>query len=167
MHIVQKSAASVPESKIVFYKDGGVAAPLKPGYALCYDVTEDLTPQTGEFDELVRGNVVVRPTTANRELFAGIVKKIHKRTGTGTDYSGFVEIYTPKSGTFVKALVGVNSTRATTVMTPVNNQFYLGADASTDIASDYSRNSVGLFVDETDATLTATPANRLVMLLGI
>ena len=165
MHTIQRNAGTVPSTKIVYYKDNGVGEALKPGYALCYDIAEDLTPQGEEFGEMVRGIVVIKPATANLEFFAGIVKKVHQRLDNGigsTDYSGFVEVYEPKYGTFVDAFCGANIV-VTEPLVPVDGQWWLVPAATTDIAQDWPIAGVGQAA-VTDATLTATPANALVML---
>jgi hypothetical protein len=163
MLTVQRNAGVEPLTKIVFYKNGAVNAPILPGYALCYDIAEDLVPQAGEYGELQRGSVVVRPATANLEFFAGIVTKVLQRVGTGTDYSGFVEIAVPRFGTLVKAFCKSNATSAATVLLPVNDLFSLATDgvATADL---YSRRSCAIAGETADTSVTA--ANKWTWLLG-
>jgi hypothetical protein len=164
MLVVQKDAGSILITKRVYYKDGGVGLPLKPGYALCYDHTEDLVPQAGEFDEMKRGIVCVRPATANLEHFAGIVVKVLNRQGTGTDFSGFVEIATPNAGSFLPAFCNVNATTGVTALQPQNGQFSLAADATAGIADNYSRRTAAVAMETKDTSVT--PSNALVRLIG-
>ena len=164
MHTVQRDAKSVPTTRIVYYHDGGVAAPILPGYAVCYDIAAPLVPAGDNFKERTRGAQVVQPATANLLFFAGIVKKVHERMGSGTDYSGFLEIYEPKYGSFVQALVGENVVVGS-VLVPVDGEFHLILAATTDIAEDVPIGAVGR-ATEIDATLTATPAKTPIMFAG-
>lgn len=163
--LVQHHAKSVVETKIVFYKDGGVGEELKAGYALCYDHTEDLTPQGAEFDELIRGSVCVRPATANLEYFAGIVTKILSRTEPHslTDFSGFVEVAVPRRDTFIKAFCNLNATLGQALVA-TNNSFALTLDGFAGIADSYSRRTAAVALETLDTSVT--PGNALVKLVA-
>lgn len=154
MHVVQKGLGPIPETFEAYYLDGGDGA-IAVGNVVCYKHDEDMTAQAGEFDELERFKVVVKPKTANLDFFAGVIVGITRRVGTGTNYSSFVRIQRLKHGAVAKALVKANATAASTVLKPVNDSWALEADATTDIATQLSRWSTAIAGETANTSSTA------------
>lgn len=129
MTIVQRRLGVPPEFFIAYYNDTGDGA-IAVGDNVCFSHDEDLAPQTGEFSELDRYQVVTKPKTANLMLYAGVVTEIIRRQGTGSNYSSFIKVQHPRQGSVANARCNVNATAATTYLRLANNNWGLVAEAT-------------------------------------
>lgn len=155
MHVTQKDLASVPETFSAYYDDDSNNEEIKVGYVVCFDPTAPLAAADGEWDEQARFRVVVKPKTANLSFPAGVISRIIRRQGSGSDYSSFVEIERFKNGSTLKPFVKANCTVGTTVLKVADDSWDLVIEGDASIATRYTRVSVAVAGETADTSTTA------------
>ena len=133
MHIAQLSAGPVVETHEVYYSG---TDEVKPGYVLCADLSEDLVPQAGEFDEMQRGRVFKKPATANLAGPKRIVVKAPSNIDT-SDKSGWCVVVDPaQSSMFTASVDGTTDVAVGDYLIPVDGEWHLAKSASAVTAQD-------------------------------